>query len=323
MHDSVFETRDLRTLVTVYELRHFGKAAEQLGVSQPAVSKSIQRLERDLGVLLFDRSRSRVAPTDLCEMLVVRAKQILRGIEDITSTIRMARGLEIGSLAIGVGPAMSETYVTHAITALAENHPGIQLDVRLNHWHELSEQLLEGEIDLVVADVAKVANDQRFRIITLPQEQFIWFCRKGHPLTKLRKVTREHMIRFPIASPRMPPWAIQWFEAINKQGMDEAKIFTALPTIRCESYSIVKRMVMESDCISAALKSTIQSETQNQRLAVISVDAPPLFTNAGILHLRERSLTPVASTFIEYVTTLANGNCITRPGKHTAAPKPS
>src|SRR6056297_1717015 len=150
------DIRDLRGMVAVYEHRHFGKAAKTLGLSQSAVSKSIQRLELSFGITLFDRTRAHVTPTTACEVLVERANQVLADLADLDTTVRMLSGLEIGSLSVGVGPAMSESYVTRAIAELAEKHPGVHIDVRVDHWRQLSKWLASGRIDLLVADVADV-----------------------------------------------------------------------------------------------------------------------------------------------------------------------
>jgi LysR family hydrogen peroxide-inducible transcriptional activator len=73
----MFDLRDLQNLLSLEEHRHFGRAAAAVGLSQPALTKSIQRLEKQLGGSLFDRSRSRIAPTALGNDVITRAKSIL------------------------------------------------------------------------------------------------------------------------------------------------------------------------------------------------------------------------------------------------------
>ncbi len=299
------EFRDLRSLVAVYDRRHFGKAANSLSLTQSAVSKSIQRLEKSFGATLFDRSSANVVPTTICESVVARARLILASVGELDQTVRMIRGLEIGSLSLGIGPAMSESYVTRAVAQLAQEHPGIQLDVRVDHWKQLSHWLVSGEIDLLVADVSDVENDQRFVVTPLPEEEFIWFCRAGHPLAGKGQVTREDLLEFPLATPRMPPWAIEWFQKVRKPEMKKGSI-NALPTIRCENYAMLKRMVLESDCLSVALIDTIHADLAEDRLVAIPVKAAPLKTNAGIVQVRDRTPSPLADGFIERVERLAN-----------------
>lgn len=294
------ELRDLRSLVAVYENRHFGKAAEDLGLTQPAISKSIQRVEQAFGFQLFDRTRSQVLPTAVCEVLVIRARAILASITEMNRTARMIGGLEIGSLCVGVGPAMSESFVTDAITEMVKLHPGVQIDVRVDHWQQLSEWLVAGEVDLFIADQSTIHHDRRFVTVPLKEEILVWFCRQHHPLSAFQMVTRDQLIQYPLATPRMPPWAISWFqEIVAVTGDDQPSV--ALPTIRCENYSMLKRMVMNSDCISAALLDTIAQEVSEDRLRVLPTSEFSLKTQAGIVHLRDRTLSPLATAFVDQV----------------------
>lgn len=298
------DPRDLRNLVAVYEHRHFGKAAKEAGLSQPAITKSIQRLEREFGLALFDRSRSHVSPAAVCETLVTRAKSVLAGMKDLDQTVRMLTGLEAGSLAVGVGPAMSESFLTQAIGSLADDHPGIQVDVRVDNWKQLSEWIVSGEIELLVADLADVADDSRFAVTPLPPQGFAWFCRSSHPLAQRQQVSCIDILQYPLATPRMPPWAVEWFrKALSEEDWNSGKF--SLPTIRCESYSTLKRIVLESNCVSVALGATIQPEVDSGVLTVLPIDAAALTTNAGIVQPRDRTPSPLAVALVDKILKLA------------------
>lgn len=296
----MIDPRDLRNLVAVFEHRHFGKAAKDAGLSQPAITKSIQRLEREFGFALFDRSRSHVGPTKACETVVSTAKAVLAGLKGLDQTVRMISGLEAGSLAVGVGPAMSESYVTQAVGSLAQDHPGIQVDVRVDHWKQLSEWIISGEIEVLVADLADLAEDERFEVTPLPPQEFTWFCRSCHPLAGKAKVSRTDLLQYPLATPRMPPWAIEWFHAVLSEE-ERSKGSVPLPTIRCESYSTLKRIVLDSNCVSVALSATIQPEVEYGLLSELAVDAVTLKTHAGIVQPRGRTPSPLAKSLVERI----------------------
>src|SRR6056297_2090812 len=138
----MFDLRDLHNLLSLEEHRHFGRAATAVGLSQPALTKSIQRLEKQMGGLLFDRSRSRIAPTALGDDVVARAKSIMEEVAELRRSVDLFLGLKIGTVTIGVRPAMSEPYVARAIAAVAESHRNTQVRVRVDHWQQLSDWLL-------------------------------------------------------------------------------------------------------------------------------------------------------------------------------------
>lgn len=284
-------------LLALDEHRHFGRAAQAVGLSQPALTKSIQRLEKALGAKLLDRSRRGVAPTAIGAQVIERARPLLGSLSDLKREVDLLRGRNIGRLAVGVGPAMSESFVTTAIARLAERHPGVQITARVDHWIQLSAWLKHGELDLFVADITQAERDEDFQVIPMRREDVLWFCRSGHPLTSLRRLSRRDLLEYPIVTPRMPEWARRWFaEAVEPDApLDLNRTYSA---VECENYAMLKRMVLVSNCISAALASTISSELSDGRLAMLPIKAPALRTKAGVVHLRGRSLSPLAEAFV-------------------------
>jgi DNA-binding transcriptional LysR family regulator len=303
----MFEIRELRHLLSIDEYRHFGRAARAVGLSQPALTKSLQRIETALGAKLFERSRAQVVPTAVGKEVLARARRLVDESDDLKRVVDSMTGAEIGSLTIGVGPAMSETYVAAAIAAAAYRHPHTKIAVRVDHWQQLSNWLLAGELDFYVADVGEARIDRRFHYTGLPPRKFVWFCRPKHPLCDGTNTTvsRSDLLRFPIATPKMPPWAKEWFAAgLGEYGT--SKLPRPFPTIECESYSLLKRIVSCSDCISAALQPTLTKELEDGALIVLSVDAPELATSAGIIWSSDRTLSPLAADLVASIEKLAN-----------------
>jgi DNA-binding transcriptional LysR family regulator len=102
----------------------------------------------------------------------------------------------------------------------------------------------------------------------------------------------------------MPLWARRWFAEAADPGapFDPNRTFSA---VECENYAMLKRMVLSSDCISAALLSTITNELGDGLLVTLPIKAPTLQTKAGIVHLRGRSLSPLGESFVDEVTQAA------------------
>lgn len=302
----MFEIRELHHLLSIDEFRHFGRAAEAVGLSQPAMTKSLQRIEASLGAKLFERSRARVVPTTVGKEVLVRARRLVEEAADLKRTVDLMSGGDIGSITVGIGPAMAESYVADAISAVTQRHPSSHISIRVDHWQQLSEWLVAGELDVYVADVGEARLDQRFHYTSLPSQELVWFCRAGHPLAKRRRkpLSRTDLLKFPIATPKMPPWALEWFgAAFGETGA--AGLPRPFPAIECESYAMLKRIVMTSDCVSAALKATIHRELEEGMLDALVVDAPAVTTHAGIVRLRAQSTSALAQELIASVEKLA------------------
>ena len=301
----MFELRELTEILCLDEHRHFRRAAESLKISQPTLTKSLQRLEKQLGLTLFDRSRAGVSPTAIGAEIIKEARRVVAAADDLNRIARRFRGVEIGSATIGIGPAMSESFVNQAIANFVQHRPKTQISIRVDHWRQLSEWLLAGELDFFVADAAEAQNVKGFVCTSLPPEEFVWFCRAGHPLSNDRNALRSDIIQFPVVTPTMPAWAKEWFADTIAQeyGPDQRHAF---PTVECENYAMLKRMVLSTDCISVALRNTIRDEVQSGLISELAMDAPVLTTNAGIVQVRDRSESPVASLLRAEIVRLAN-----------------
>ncbi len=250
-----------------------------------------------------------MAPTAVGQEVLARAVRLVDEAAELQRAIDSMTDACVGAVAVGVGPAMSETYLADAIAATVQNRPGTQIAVRVDHWRRLSEWLLAGELDFYVADIGDAANDKRFRYTRLPPQSFVWFCRTGHPLAKRRKkaVSRADLLRFPLATPKMPTWATEWFNAACGES-GAAGLPRPLPAIECESYAMLKRFVSSSDCISAALRQTLVEELQEGSLVVLPVDAPQLTTRAGIIRLADRTPSPFAAELLACIEKLAKAS---------------
>jgi len=297
----MLDLRDLRNLLSLNENRHFGRAAAAVGLSQPALTKSIQRLEDQLGGLLFDRSRAGITPTTIGAEAIARAKRVLNEVAELQRSVDLLSGLKMGTLSLGVGPAMSESYIARALATVAEAHPGIRVNVRVDHWQQLSEWLLDNEIDFFVADIAAGTSNDRFDCTSLPTQEIVWFCRAGHPLASQTSVSQQDLLNYPLATPRMPAWAVRWFATARAEQEQAGKTEKTIPNIQCENYSMLKRIVLSGNCVSAAISTTIHQELEEGRIAVLAVDAPTLTTHAGIVQLRDRSPSPLAAEVMRII----------------------
>ncbi|MER5627944.1 LysR substrate-binding domain-containing protein [Streptosporangium sp. NPDC002544] len=126
-------SRHLRHFLVVAEELHFGHAAEVLGIAQPPLSQSIQRLERELGAELFDRSRRQIELTAAGRLLVGEARRFLAGEERLRTMMRQAGEGELGTLRVGVPPEIPAVTLHALLRRVTEDTPGLHLEL-----HELT-----------------------------------------------------------------------------------------------------------------------------------------------------------------------------------------
>ncbi|MEW2355904.1 LysR family transcriptional regulator [Spirillospora sp. NPDC029432] len=140
----------LRCFVVVAEELHFGHAAERLGMAQPPLSQRIQRLERELGVRLFDRSSRRVELTAPGRLLLDEAREFLARADRIYSLADRARAGGSGALRAGLPPGLGGDVVAALIAAFRDRHPELRLDLRELPTGEQVRALADGLLDVGV-----------------------------------------------------------------------------------------------------------------------------------------------------------------------------
>ena len=207
------DLRQLRHVLALDQHRSFARAAESVGLTQPALSRSIQVLEKSIGAKLFDRDRTRVVPTPIGERLIAQARPLLVQAGDIDRDLQQILGLEAGLLRIGAGPYPAEISVGTAVGRLVGRYPGIRVDLSVGDWPVLVQRVVTGEIDVAIAETSFAVNDERLHVESLPQHQGVFFCRPGHPLVPQVGPTLEDVRRYPLVITSLPTRLAQLADA--------------------------------------------------------------------------------------------------------------
>ena len=184
------ELRLIRQAIELGRHGNFARAAEELGLSQPSVTRGIAALERSLGVRLFDRTRKGVIPTAFGRVLLERGEAVLRSEANLRREIELLAGLEEGSLAIGAGPYPAEISVATAVARVASAHPRLRIRCTTADPDQVVRDVLAERIDVGIAGVAELEKDARLVVEPLPPLRVFLACRPGHPLAKESRLSR-------------------------------------------------------------------------------------------------------------------------------------
>jgi len=180
------ELRQLRYFIAVAENLSFSKAAQQLHVTVPPLSRQIRQLEEEFDVRLFDRDRKHVALSDAGRLLLREAKCLVSQAGRVTDSVRMAKFGSAGLVRIGVGPALGER-VGRVLIEHAKQYPAVEVQCRDILSCAQYESLLEGGIDVAFlrpcVDYAQLSSELLF------EEPMVVYISKAHPLAK-RKCLR-------------------------------------------------------------------------------------------------------------------------------------
>jgi DNA-binding transcriptional LysR family regulator len=169
----------LGTFLGAYRAGSISAAAEVLHLSQPAISRRLQGLERQLGAPLFDRLPNGLRLTAAGRVLLPHAERILAAVADAAQAVAEHRDRPIGKVSTGVVGSLIEPHITHVLRVLVGDHPEMEIDVTTGTSAQVCDGVRRGELDLGVT-YAQVA-DADLELRTIARERLVVVCAPDAP----------------------------------------------------------------------------------------------------------------------------------------------
>lgn len=184
--------QQLEYILAIDKYRHFGHAAEACFVTQPTLSAQVNKLEKELDVLIFDRSKMPVIPTEIGIQLIEQAKRVVAESKGIYETIAQLKGNIGGMIKIGVIPTLAP-YLLHLFVGnFLEKYPNVQLQVEEVITEEVVKKLKNDELDLGI--VSTPLNEAGILEKPLFYEKFYAYFSKGHPLLGKKSIEADELL---------------------------------------------------------------------------------------------------------------------------------
>ena len=266
---------DLRKLTHALMLADTGsyaRASEKLHLTQSALTRSIQALEAELGLAMFDRGKAGVRPTRDGEIVLARARHLVRDAHSLEREIDLIRQAESGEIAFGVGPAMPSLFLPGLMTALCRDHPGLDVEVYIESGHRLLEMLLEENLEFFVADINHLDNLNPAHVTTETLVEFPagFYARAGHPLRGRATLSADQLAHFPVVSAQY-----RQGEATAHRKRDGAPVENS-PQMLCNDLNTLRQMVLHSDAVLIGIPPMVKDE-----LAAGLIQALPVGEHSG------------------------------------------
>jgi len=173
----VITLRQLRYFEAVARHLHFGRAADECGVSQPALSQQIREMESLLGLPLIERGARRIALTAKGEEIARRGLRILGDVRDLTDFARHGGAVLSGTLKLGVIPSVAPYLLPNVLPRVQAAYPALELHLRETRTDQLVDELLQGHLDLVL--MALPASEPGLESRRLFVDRFLLASRAG------------------------------------------------------------------------------------------------------------------------------------------------
>lgn len=208
-----FDIRDVGYFLRAAQVGHVGRAAASLGITQPALTKAIARLERELGLRLFERTPQGIVPTAAGDAFRERAGRIQAEYED---TMRLAGDLRAGSaglLRVGASFVASDVLITPALAGLLRRRPSLRISLTVRPSAEVLDGLRAGQLDVCVVSQVPSA-DPVLEAMPLGADALVVVAAQRHPVFRRATPALAELARYGWILPRGPGVPRQWIDGV-------------------------------------------------------------------------------------------------------------
>lgn len=290
------DLRHLRTFLRVYGHRSISAAALEIGISQPALSKVLRRLEADFGVPLFDRLPRGLAPTEYGKALAEAARTIDTNYRLALRQIDAMRDARVGELNIGAGATWRDRLLPDAVAQFVETRPGVRVTIETGSSDDILTSLIDGKIDMAFVPIQDgAAYSQDIRAEVLVTDTLVVAARAGHPLTARKDVPLAELaqLRWAMATGR---YVADRFRAVFKRHNIEPPD----PVVATEDMNCLLDIVARTDLVAYVPRLRVKFR-RDDRLAVVRSKQAEADRSTGVVM---RSRTKPTTLQAEFLKTL-------------------
>jgi len=289
------DLKRIRHAVALAEEMNFIRAAEKVHLSQPAFSRSIQALESELGMTLFDRSKQGLTITVVGAQFLSRAKLLADEADNLERDMALKRRGEIGHVSFGAGPLPAASLMPQLLQRARQGRPGFRASLMVNNWHHLLTHLLNKEIEFFIGDTQNIPSGGEVSITPLMQQQGPFVCRAGHPLLGLEKRYMRDLLPYGFASLRLPKDT----DLVLRNAMGIQLNHEMPVVIECDDLGVLTEVVSHENLILIVSHHAVAASLSSGKLCTLEVEDPPtLLAKIGLVQLRQRTLSPAAELLI-------------------------
>lgn len=294
------ELRDIEYFAAVAEHGHLGRAADALGLTQPALSKSLRRLEEAMHAKLVQRTSKGMALTTVGTALFSHVRRLRLLLDDVTREVADLTHGRSGHLRIGCAPIFSTYVLPAACAALLKEAPGLTFKVTFLDLEIALPALRHGELDFYLAPFQASRHEDLVEEHLVDQE-VVAYASSRHRLARKKKVGLADLAR--------ERWVVAALDAPSPPRLRQAFLDAGLPPpeIAMESNSLLfrHRIVASSNLVGFAPKRSVAESLPRSRCVVLRVRDLNYSRQVGVMYRREAYLSPAARRFIEILKATA------------------
>ena len=303
----------LRLYCDVVRLSSFSKGAEQNFVSQSAASQAVQQLEAQIGAVLIDRTKRPFVVTPEGRSLYEACRSMLEGWEKAKADVAAVKARVDGTVRVAAIYSVGLHDVSRPMQQFSSLYPEARVQLECLHPHKVVEAVMSGEADIGIMSYPPA--DRALAVVPLRVESMARVCHPGHRFARRRRLlpadlNGEPFVAFDAALPIRK--AID--RALRQHGVRPNVV------MEFDNIETIKQAIIIAAGVGILPRHTVQKEAGVRALAAVELGIPGLARPVGIIHRRQKPLTPTASRFIEMLkessaTPAAETGRVARGGK--------
>jgi len=288
----------LRLYCDVVRLRSFSRGAEQSFVSQSAASQAVQQLETMLGVALMDRTKRPFVVTPEGQAFYHSCQGLLESWEQAKSEVAAVKERVAGTVRVAAIYSVGLHDVSRHMQRFMSLYPEARVQRECLHPHKVVEAVMAGDADVGI--MSYPPGDRALSIVTLRSEPMVFVCHPNHRLARRRLVVPselngESFVAFD------PELTIR--RAIDR-ALRQHNVRVNV-VMEFDNIETIKQAITIAAGVSILPRNTVQKEVGIRTLATVALDIADLVRPVGIIHRRQKPLTPTAARFVELLTEAA------------------
>ena len=271
------DLKHLRHFVAIVDHGTFLAAAKRLPLSQPALTRSLQNLEADLGVRLLERSTRGIRITDAGERLYQRAKFILNEAEKAVKDVQNSHPTQ--KINIGIAPMFAAHYVPDILRQLYSETPDLNVTIKSALFTQLLRNLLSGEIDVVLANLPFAVLPDTLLSKPLLDITIVYVTSASHPLAGKKNCSFADISNF--------PWAA--VDEVHANDLYDYIFTSAGETLspiklKTNSLTLLKSVINKGPYITLLPHHMVAQDVKEGRLSILSTDQDKLKRKGGLIY---------------------------------------
>jgi LysR family transcriptional regulator of gallate degradation len=291
--DVLLNERRLEAATLLADMRHMPSVSHVMGISQPAVSQAIARLEAMLGQPLFDRTARGMMPTDSGQRWIERFNIALNELRHIPNDVAALAGVVQGVVTIGALPLARSQLLPAAIAAVLRKHPQLQVRSLESPYAELMAGLLSGRVDFVIGALRPSAGEP-FASRALFRDQAALVVRSDHPLTRKKTIQLADLAGFPWALSR----AGTPLRDLLALYFEQRGVAPPAPVVETGDLALLRGLLVSSDMLTVLSAHQLHHEVRTDQLAVLPFDMPGIARSIGVTTRHGANLSPGARALL-------------------------